>query len=99
FLLPSSSFRFAWETLSTLFICYTAFVLPYRIAFVIDDTDADDGAPAAGRSGVETALVALEWVIEGFFFMDIVLRYNLFPSSDSSGAIITDPLEIRQRYR
>jgi CRP-like cAMP-binding protein len=81
---PSGTYRMAWDAFVGSLVFYTSLIVPVEIAFAGDAFD---------QTG------AIGYLIDGFFFIDIILNFRTaIRSSVDENAIIIAPQAIAERY-
>ena len=79
---PESLVTLVWGLVMIILLLFTAVYVPFRIAYLDE---------------VDLTLYVIEWVVDGFFFIDIIL--NFFTAYyDDNNVLITDKLKIAKRY-
>ncbi len=81
-ILPDDPFKKKWDFLIIAVLIFTAFVSPYRIAFVTVDT---------------TPWIVIESIVDVIFFIDLVLNF-FFAFYDETDELIDDRKEIMINY-
>lgn len=74
---PDGKIRIGWDLVGMLFILYELLMIPLKISFDFDTTGFVDG---------------FEWLIDIFFFSDIILNFN-------TGTILPHYISLIDSYR
>jgi len=84
--LPHSVFRTLWDIMSAIFTIYYIIIIPYRIAFILDEE-------------IYNILpwLSIDFFIDVFFIMDIILKYKYF-SHFENGKIVKERERIKKHY-
>ena len=83
-ILHYSFFKICWDWLLLLLTFYTAFAVPYNVAF-------------NGKTSIEISILILNSIVDVTFFMDIVLNFRT-TFVGPNGEVISDPVIIRVNY-
>lgn len=86
---PESSFREKWNLLLIVSVLYNLVVIPLRVAFVFGETAEEQSW---------SALFILDWIGDGFYICDIVLRARYF-SYYREGVLVYGQAHIFDNYR
>ena len=70
-----------WDVLLLGICVYNAWMIPFWLAF----------------SGISRLTLAIDWILDVFFLVDMVLRYR-FVSFEQGGELVTDPTRISRNY-
>jgi len=70
--MPGDRSKQTWNMITIIMLLYTALFMPYKVAFIDDDSDS-------GLSGT------LDWVVDSLFFTDIIITFfSAYEESDGS---------------
>jgi hyperpolarization activated cyclic nucleotide-gated potassium channel 1 len=83
FITPNSSFKLVWNVVMCLLLLYTAFVMPYRIAF--ESVNFWDG------------WACFELTVDVLFFVDVTLEFFTM-GVEGDGELVTDRWKIARTY-
>jgi CRP-like cAMP-binding protein len=89
---PNGDFHRCWNAgalLGTLYLCWC---VPYRFAFLLEPE------PGQGVPWSTWGWFALDWAVDLFFLVDVVLRYRYF-AVNRFGYVVKDRDEIAALYR
>ena len=82
-MMPDNKFKTAWTMIIVALLIYTAIFVPYRIAFLEDDSDS---------------LIALEACVDVLFFIDIIVSFLSAIEHPTTGKLIVDHKQIAKIY-
>lgn len=85
--LPNSLFRAVWDIFCTLFSLYFGVIIPYRIAFILDENMMQS-----------FPWLFLDFTIDIFFLVDLILRSSYF-GYIRNGVLVTEREKIRKNYK
>ena len=84
-LLPTSPYYLLWNCFLFMACIYNVWMIPFRLAFVAS-TDSS------------SSLLALDWIFDIFFILDMYVNYRFVGFVQDGGEIITEVEKIKRNY-
>ena len=81
---PNSNFRAKWDTTIMMFLLYYSFITPYEIAFL--------------NLAFPDPLAVVNYLIDLFFFVDLLINFNTGYYKHSTGMWVTTQRKIVYQY-
>ena len=96
--LPESRLRMCWDFTAILLIVFIALSLPYRLAFDTAPANGNASSVSAEEVGGVSDWAVVDFVIDIFFIMDILLNFRTAYVDSVTGLLVTRADQIAIAY-